>query len=351
MTSHQYMVLIISGFLCTAFNYSAFNGVRCKDEKHKDAHKTEKGSYSQCVDQSVDHLFVCELIRTEQQLKLWHHPSTQWKMQQRREGREGGCCFGVIAAITGLAGGTGDVTHLQAALLSFELSLGDGGRDGLGESCVVLNVQHLEDDCRFWINAKELFFFFLWTESEQCWKCAGSTCRCKETERDVNRKSCRFQFSALRVDFRNQGDNQRRKIRAQLETCSPELFCFGDDVSFFEAGSEHSAVGRWWWDPEFQSRICVSFHLWSAVEVGEGLEADMERDEGGRAKAEPVRGRDKILCYINMKSPGRSSDLDLELLEEANTWGQLAQNWRDGCVDPADCPTQFAKFCFDQILF
>lgn len=49
------------------------------------------------------------------------------------------------------------------------------------------------------------------------------------------------------------------------------------------------------------------------MEVGEGVEADMERDEGGRAEAEPVRGREKILCYINMQSPGRSSDLDLEL--------------------------------------
>uniref|UniRef100_UPI0037E8AE8E phosphatidylinositol 3-kinase regulatory subunit alpha-like isoform X2 n=1 Tax=Semicossyphus pulcher TaxID=241346 RepID=UPI0037E8AE8E len=29
----------------------------------------------------------------------------------------------------------------------------------------------------------------------------------------------------------------------------------------------------------------------------------MEREEGGRAEAEPVRGRDKILCYINMQSP------------------------------------------------
>lgn len=62
------------------------------------------------------------------------------------------------------------------------------------------------------------------------------------------------------------------------------------------------------------------------MEVGEGLESDMERDEGGMAKAEPVGGREKILCYINMQSPGRSSDLDLELLEEANTWWQLAQN-------------------------
>lgn len=49
------------------------------------------------------------------------------------------------------------------------------------------------------------------------------------------------------------------------------------------------------------------------MEVGEGLETDMEREEGGRAEAEPVRGRDKILCYINMQSPGRSSDLNLEL--------------------------------------
>lgn len=58
-------------------------------------------------------------------------------------------------------------------------------------------------------------------------------------------------------------------------------------------------------------RIRVQFHLWSVQEeAGEGLEADMEREEGGRAEAEPLRGRDKILCYINMQSPGRSSDLD-----------------------------------------
>lgn len=30
----------------------------------------------------------------------------------------------------------------------------------------------------------------------------------------------------------------------------------------------------------------------------------MEREEGGRAEPEPARGRDKILCYINMQSPG-----------------------------------------------
>lgn len=46
--------------------------------------------------------------------------------------------------------------------------------------------------------------------------------------------------------------------------------------------------------------------------MGQRLETDMEREEGGRAEAEPVRGRDKILCYINMQSPGRSSDLDLD---------------------------------------
>lgn len=42
------------------------------------------------------------------------------------------------------------------------------------------------------------------------------------------------------------------------------------------------------------------------MEAGDGLGADMEREEGGRAEAEPLRGRDKILCYINMQSPGRS---------------------------------------------
>ncbi len=40
----------------------------------------------------------------------------------------------------------------------------------------------------------------------------------------------------------------------------------------------------------------------------------MEREGGGRAEAEPARGRDKILCYINMQSPGRRRDLNLKLL-------------------------------------
>lgn len=40
--------------------------------------------------------------------------------------------------------------------------------------------------------------------------------------------------------------------------------------------------------------------------------SDMEKDEGSRAGgggggAEPLRAREKILCYINMQSPGRSS--------------------------------------------
>lgn len=49
----------------------------------------------------------------------------------------------------------------------------------------------------------------------------------------------------------------------------------------------------------------------------------MEREEGGRA--EPVRGRDKILCYINMQSPGRSSDLNPERLKGTKTWWR--SNW------------------------
>lgn len=46
----------------------------------------------------------------------------------------------------------------------------------------------------------------------------------------------------------------------------------------------------------------------------------MEREEDGRGDAEPPpppqRGRDKILCYINMQSPGRT---DPEPLERAHT--------------------------------
>lgn len=86
---------------------------------------------SQCVHQSLG--------QAEQQLKRWHHPSTRWKMQQRRGG---GCCLGDITAIARLAGGSGDVTHLQAALLSFEPRLALREGDGRRESCVVLNLQH-----------------------------------------------------------------------------------------------------------------------------------------------------------------------------------------------------------------
>ncbi|MEQ2275186.1 hypothetical protein XENORESO_022129, partial [Xenotaenia resolanae] len=37
--------------------------------------------------------------------------------------------------------------------------------------------------------------------------------------------------------------------------------------------------------------------------VFDGSEAVMEREDRGRAQSEPVMGRDKILCYINMQSP------------------------------------------------
>lgn len=43
-----------------------------------------------------------------------------------------------------------------------------------------------------------------------------------------------------------------------------------------------------------------------------GLESNMEREDAGRAEPESARGREKILCYINMQSPGRSSDLSLD---------------------------------------
>lgn len=53
------------------------------------------------------------------------------------QGRGGGCCLGDITAEAGLAGASGDVTHLQAALLSFELRLALGERSRWAESCVV----------------------------------------------------------------------------------------------------------------------------------------------------------------------------------------------------------------------
>ncbi|MEQ2201140.1 hypothetical protein XENOCAPTIV_008130, partial [Xenoophorus captivus] len=41
----------------------------------------------------------------------------------------------------------------------------------------------------------------------------------------------------------------------------------------------------------------------AAPDVFDGSEAVMEREDRGRAQSEPVMGRDKILCYINMQSP------------------------------------------------
>lgn len=62
---------------------------------------------------------------------------------EEREEEEGGCCLGDITAIAGLAGGSGDVTHLQAALLSFELRLREREREGdrRRESNVDLNLK------------------------------------------------------------------------------------------------------------------------------------------------------------------------------------------------------------------
>lgn len=53
------------------------------------------------------------------------------------QGRGGGCCLGDITAEAGLARASGDVTHLQAALLSFEPRLALGEQSRRAESCVV----------------------------------------------------------------------------------------------------------------------------------------------------------------------------------------------------------------------
>lgn len=56
------------------------------------------------------------------------------------QGRGGkGCCLGDITAMAGLAGGSGDVTHLQAALPSFELRLALREAGRRRESYVVSN--------------------------------------------------------------------------------------------------------------------------------------------------------------------------------------------------------------------
>lgn len=47
----------------------------------------------------------------------------------------------------------------------------------------------------------------------------------------------------------------------------------------------------------------------------------MERDEG--AGAEPPRGRDKILCYINMQSPGNGTNRNLT----QSCWGGGGDRW------------------------
>lgn len=54
----------------------------------------------------------------------------------------------------------------------------------------------------------------------------------------------------------------------------------------------------------------------------------MEKEEGGRAGgAEPLRARDKILCYINMQSPGRSCSAPIP----AGAWSVLVRPaWLSG---------------------
>lgn len=59
------------------------------------------------------------------------------------------------------------------------------------------------------------------------------------------------------------------------------------------------------------------------MEAGDGSEDGMEREEGGGVESEPMSGRDKILCYISMQSPGRSSDPNLELLTGGPPGGSL----------------------------
>lgn len=47
--------------------------------------------FSSSVVNSAVYSSVSESVaQTEQQPKRWHHPSTQWKMQQRRQGERGG---------------------------------------------------------------------------------------------------------------------------------------------------------------------------------------------------------------------------------------------------------------------
>lgn len=64
----------------------------------------------------------------------------------------------------------------------------------------------------------------------------------------------------------------------------------------------------------------------------------MEREEGAGAGAEAPRGRDKILCYINMQSPGNGTKRSLT----QSCWGssqsepRVLVTWTFGQVFPAD---------------
>lgn len=65
----------------------------------------------------------------------------------------------------------------------------------------------------------------------------------------------------------------------------------------------------------------------------------MERDEG--AGAEPSRGRDKILCYINMQSPGNGTNRSLtqscwEGGGSSQSEPMVLDTWTFGQVFPAD---------------
>lgn len=69
----------------------------------------------------------------------------------------------------------------------------------------------------------------------------------------------------------------------------------------------------------------------------------MERDEGARAEAEAPRGRDKILCYINMQSPGNR--LSLNLTQSRGEDEESLPLTQDPCfLNPTDVCWTFGQF-------
>lgn len=216
-----------------------------------------------------------------------------------RGGKGGGCCLGDITAIAGLAGGKSDVTHLQAALLSFWTGALRGRRTE--RKLRRFKSLNTERPAHFRAMPNRNVTVFC----GGVWTCDRPACRCRE--------------SAVREEI------------LQIWVISAVKKCvFKSEWKHTKIETENLSRSRFLWDD-------VSF-LRGRISC---LEANMEREEVGRAEGEPLRGRDKILCYINMQSPGRSR-ADLGLRRGSHTCCRLTHYTEHRCCS-ANCAEPFGQ--------